>query len=112
MKITRQKNNRGSRYRIDDKIVSRDEIDEICKKFLTAEGLVAMWCKVFDYGVCVLDFDFDGDENKILAKKNSELEKERIRNAELEKKLMQFRIKAAKYDAMMSAMRNQSDYRR
>ena len=69
MKITRQKNNRGSRYRIDDKIVSRDEIDEICKKFLTAEGLVAMWCKVFDYGVCVLDFDFDGDENKILAKK-------------------------------------------
>ena len=41
LKITRQKNNRGSRYRIDDKIVSRDEIDEICKKFLTAEGMVA-----------------------------------------------------------------------
>ena len=110
MKITRLKNNRGSCYSIDDKIVSRDGLDEICKKFLTADGLVAMWHRIFDSGVCVLDLDieFDNDENKILAKKNSELEKERTRNAALEKKLMQFRIKAAKYDAMMSAMRTQT----
>ena len=109
MKITRLKNNRGSCYSIDDKVVSRDGLDEICKKFLTADGLVAMWHRIFDSGVCVLELDFDfDDENKILAKKNSELEKERTRNAALEKKLMQFKIKAAKYDAMMSAMRTQT----
>ena len=108
MKITRLKNNRGSCYCIDGKVVSRDGLDEICKKILTADGLTAMWRKVIDYGVSVLDLDFDSDENKILAGKKSELEKERTRNAALEKKLMQFKIKAAKYDAMMSAKRTQT----
>ncbi len=106
MKIERVKVKRSTRYCIDGELVSRATLDEICKKYLTFEGLTAMWRKVIDDGVCVLDLDFDSDENKILAKKNSELEQERTRNAALEKKLMQFRIKAAKYDGMMSAMKN------
>lgn len=106
MKIERVKVKRGKRYCIDGELVSRDTLDEICKKYLTFEGLTAMWRKVIDDGVCVIDLDFDRDENKILAKKNSELAKEREKNAALEKKLMQFRIKAAKYDGLMSAMKN------
>lgn len=108
MKITRVKVKRGKRYCIDGELVSRDTLDEICKKYLTFEGLTAMWRKVLDDGVCVIDLDFDRDENKILANKNAELAQEREKNAELEKKLMQFKIKAAKYDGMMSAMRSQS----
>ncbi|MBR6012203.1 MAG: hypothetical protein IK062_00295 [Selenomonadaceae bacterium] len=108
MKITRLKAKRGGRYCIDGEIVSRDTLDEICKKFLNAEGLAAMWHKVIDSGVCVIDLDFDRDENKILAIKNAELAKEREKNAALEKKLMQFKIKAAKYDGLISAMRTQT----
>lgn len=107
MKIERVKVKRITRYRIDGELVSRDALDEICKKYLNAEGLTAMWRKVLDDGVCVIDLDFDGDENKILAEKKSELAKEREKNVALEKKLMQFRIKAAKYDGLMSAMKNQ-----
>lgn len=108
MKITRLKKKHGSCYCVDDKVVSGYGLDEICKKFLNADGLTAMWRKVLDYGVCVIDLDFDSDENKILAEKKSELEREREKNAALEKKLMQYRIKAAKYDGMMSAMKNQA----
>ena len=110
MRISKLKVKSGWKFCIDGKTVSRTVIEEFCQKFLKPDGITAMWKRIFDYGECVIEFDinFDNDENKILAKKNSELEKERIRNAELEKKLMQFRIKAAKYDAMMSAMRNQT----
>lgn len=108
MTIRSVKNKHGTSYSVDDKMVSRDGLAEICKKFLTATGLAAMWQKVIIEGECVIDLDIDCDENKILAKKNAELEEERNKNALLEKKLMQCRIKAAKYDGMMSAMRNKA----
>lgn len=107
MKITRLKVKRITRYCIDGEIVSRDGLEEICKKFLNAEGLTAMWQKVIDSGECVIDLDIDFDENKILAKKNAELAKEREKNAALEKKLMHFKIKAAKYDCIMSKLSTQ-----
>ena len=65
MKITRLKVKRITRYCIDGEIVSRDTLDEICKKYLTFEGLTAMWQKVIDDGVCVIDLDFDSDENNV-----------------------------------------------
>ena len=110
MKISKLKVERGWKFCIDGKIVSRTVIDEFCKKFLKPEGITAMWNRIFDYGACVIEFDinFDSDENKILAEKNLNLEWEREKNAALEKKLMQYRIKAAKYDAMVSAMKNQA----
>lgn len=108
MKIERVKVKRGKRYCIDGELVSRDTLDEICKKYLTFEGLTAMWRKVIDDGVCIIDLDFDRDENKILANKNAELAQEREKNAALEKKLMQFKIKAAKYEGIISAMRSQA----
>ncbi len=108
MKITRVRIKRVNRYCIDGELVSRDTLDAICKKYLTFEGLTAMWQKVLDSGECVIDIDIDFDANKILANKNAELEQEREKNAALEKKLMQFKIKAAKYDAMVSAMKNQA----
>lgn len=108
MKIERMKVKHSIRYCVDGEIVSRATLDEICRKYLTFEGLTAMWRKVIDDGVCVIDLDFDFDENKILEKKNSELEREREKNAALEKKLMQFKIKAAKYDGLMSKMKNQA----
>ena len=108
MKITRLQKKLGGIYFIDGKVVSLDGLEKICKKFLNADGLTAMWRKVIDYGVCVIDLDFDGDENKILAEQKLNLEWEREKNAALEKKLMQYRIKAAKYDAMVSAMKNQA----
>lgn len=77
MKITRLKVKQITRYCIDGEIVSRDTLDEICKKYLTFEGLTAMWQKVLDSGECVIDLDIDFDENKILAIKNAELAKER-----------------------------------
>ena len=106
MKISKLKVKRGWKFCIDGKVVSRAVINEFCKKFLKPDGIDAMWKRIFDYGVCVIEFDIDFDENKILAEQKSELEWERQKNAALEKKLMETRIKAAKYDGMMSAMRN------
>ena len=48
------------------------------------------------------------DKTHYFRKKNSELAKEREKNAALEKKLMQFKIKAAKYEGIISAMRSQA----
>ncbi len=107
MKITRLKAGRHSHYFIDGKFVSYDTLNEICQKFLTAEGLMAMWRKLTKDGECTLELDIavNFDEESIIESKNAELEQKSAVIAALEKKLMQFRIKAAKYDGLMAVMK-------
>lgn len=102
MKITRQKVKKRRQYFIDGRLVTHDKLNEICKRYLNEEGLRAMWCRLFDTGECTIDFDVDVDAENLLERKNAELQQQ---NAALEKKLMQLRIKAAKYDCLISAMK-------
>ena len=104
MKITRMKIKKHSHYFIDGKFVSHDALNEICGKYLSNEGLMEMWRRVTDTGECTLELDFNFDEKSLLEEKNTELQQERAKNAALEKKLLQLRIKAAKYDCLMSAV--------
>ena len=105
MKITRLKAGRYSHYSIDGKFVSHDTLNEICSKFLKVEGLMAMWRKLTKDGECTLDLDINFDEQSLLEVKNAELEQKSAVIAALEKKLMQYRIKAAKYDGLMAVMK-------
>lgn len=106
MKITRKKSEKSVRYTIDGKFISLDALNDFCKQFLNFEGLFAMWQKILLTGECTLDLDFDFNEKSILESKNAELQREREKNAALEKKLMQLRIKAAKYDCLVAAMKS------
>ena len=105
MKITRYINKKCRQYFIDGRQVTHDKLNEICKKYLSEDGLRAMWCKLFDTGEFTIDFDVDIDGENLLDKKNAELQQKNLQIAALEKKLMQLRIKAAKYDCLVSAMK-------
>lgn len=105
MKITRYIKKKRRQYFIDGKLVTHDKLNEICKKYLSEDGLRVMWCKLFDTGEFTIDFDVDIDGENLLDKKNAELQQKNLQIAALEKKLMQPRIKAAKYDCLVSAMK-------
>ena len=102
MKITRQKVKNRRQYFIDGRLVKYDKLNEICKRYLSEEGLRAMWCRLCDTGEFEIDFDVDVDAENLLERKNAELQQQ---NAALEKKLMQLRIKAAKYDCLVSTLK-------
>ena len=106
MKITRQKVKNRRQYFIDGRLVKQDKLNEFCNRFLSAEGLAEMWRKLIDEGECTLDLDFTPKEEKSLLEiKDAEIAHQRAVIAALEKKLMQFRIKAAKYDGLMAVMK-------
>ena len=105
MKITRHIMKRCRQYFIDGRQVTSEKLNEICKKYLSEEGLLAMWCKLSDTGEFTIDFDVDIDAENLLGEKNAELQQKNLQIAALEKKLMQLRIKAAKYDCLVSAMK-------
>ena len=69
MKITRMKIKSHSHYFIDGNFVSHDALNEICGKYLSAEGLMALWRRVTDTGECTLDLDFNFDEKSLLEEK-------------------------------------------
>lgn len=105
MKITRQVQKNYRQYFIDGKKISVDALNEFCKKFLTADGLQEMWRTVIDKGECTIELNFTPDEQSIIERQNAELQQKDLEIAALEKKLMQFRIKAAKYDCIKSTLK-------
>ena len=99
MVITRRKEN-GQLYRyfLNGKRIGVDALARICRKYLTEAGMDAMWRQAIDNKKCVLELaGVDEDENTLLNEKIAELEMERVRNAKLEKKLIETKLQSADY---------------
>lgn len=105
MVITKKKVGKKNRYEVDGKPITLNALDKLCRRYLTDEGMRAMWIQLIENRHCIIQFGENCDENQILIDKEEELQKERELNGKLQKRLLDMRIKAAKYDAIMALSR-------
>lgn len=96
--LRKEKGEKFYKYYLDGKRIGAETLSRICRKYLTDDGMNAMWMQAIDHKRCILELGgAHEDENTLLDEKIAELEKERARNARLEEKLAEAQRKAAKY---------------
>ena len=105
MIITVKKVGKKSHCELDGKQITLNALDKICRRYLTDDGMSAMWIQLIRNHHCIIQFGEKCDENQILIDKEEELQRERELNGKLQKRLADMRIKAAKYDAIMALSR-------
>lgn len=105
MVITSVRKSGKNRYYLDGKAIKYDDLVAVCRKVLTASGITAMWRKLIAKGKCVLDLEVELSEQTVIEGLKAEVDRLHAKNRKLSKKLMESRIKAAKYDGLKEGLR-------
>lgn len=93
----------GEGYYVNSNRLKKDAFHEIFGEIWDADNFEKVLA-VMQKGE-VATVVFSGETLTNVGKLKRELQKERAKNARLEKKLMQLKIKAAEYDCLISAMK-------